>query len=58
MVADLPFGSYEVSSAQALTSAIRLVKEGRANAVKLEGNMVDQVKALVAAGLPTDSFKG
>ncbi|POS84237.1 hypothetical protein EPUL_002351 [Erysiphe pulchra] len=36
-VGDLPMGSYEISPNQALTSAIRLIKEGRVKAVKLEG---------------------
>ena len=37
LIGDLPFGSYEVSDEQALTSALRLVKEGGCEAVKLEG---------------------
>ena len=37
LVADLPFGAYEVSASQAVASAIRLIKEGGASVVKLEG---------------------
>jgi 3-methyl-2-oxobutanoate hydroxymethyltransferase len=54
VVADLPFGTYQVSDEQALESAIRLVKEGGADAVKLEGGkaMAPRVRALVDAGIP------
>ena len=54
VICDLPFGSYEVSKEQALESAIALVKNGGADAVKLEGGsaFAPTVKALVAAGIP------
>src|SRR5581483_11786921 len=54
VVADLPFGSYEVSDEQAVASAIRLVKEGGADAVKLErgGTSVSRARAIVDAGIP------
>lgn len=54
VVADLPFGTYEQSPTQAVASAVRLMKEGGAQAVKLEGGaaFADHVKALVLAGVP------
>ena len=53
-VGDLPMGSYEVSPEQALTSAIRLLKEGRMQAVKLEGGkeMAPTISRITAAGIP------
>lgn len=53
VVGDLPFGSYQASPEQALTSALRLVKDGGAQAVKLEGGrrVVSQVELLCASGL-------
>ena len=54
VVADLPFGSYQVSPEQAVATAIRFMKEGRAHAVKLEGGrrFAPHVEAIVAAGIP------
>jgi 3-methyl-2-oxobutanoate hydroxymethyltransferase len=54
LVADLPFGSYQPSIRDALVSASRLLAEGQAEAVKLEGGevMADTVQALVNAGIP------
>lgn len=54
VVADLPFGSYQTGPEQALESAARLMKEGGAQAVKLEGGhrVTAQVEALVSAGIP------
>jgi 3-methyl-2-oxobutanoate hydroxymethyltransferase len=54
VIADLPFGSYQVSDEQAVETAIRFVKEARADAVKLEGAglMLSRVRALTGAGIP------
>jgi 3-methyl-2-oxobutanoate hydroxymethyltransferase len=54
VVADLPFGSYQVSPEQAVATSIRFMKEGRAHAVKLEGGraFVPHVKAITTAGVP------
>ncbi len=54
VVADLPFGSYQSSPAQALGTAVRFMKEGGAHAVKLEGGdrVVAQVRAVVDSGVP------
>ncbi|KAI5057627.1 hypothetical protein GOP47_0027642 [Adiantum capillus-veneris] len=54
LVGDLPFGSYERSSAQAVENATRLLKEGNMDAVKLEGGYGSRVaaaKAIVEAGI-------
>jgi 3-methyl-2-oxobutanoate hydroxymethyltransferase len=54
VVADLPFGSYQLSPEQALGTAVRFMKEGRAHAVKLEGGrrFAAHVEALTTAGIP------
>jgi 3-methyl-2-oxobutanoate hydroxymethyltransferase len=54
VVADLPFMSYQVSDAQAVENAGRLIKEGGADAVKLEGGTVvaSRIEAIVNAGIP------
>jgi 3-methyl-2-oxobutanoate hydroxymethyltransferase len=53
VVGDLPFGSYEISDEQAVESAIRLVKEGGADVVKLEGagRMVARVRAIAESNI-------
>jgi 3-methyl-2-oxobutanoate hydroxymethyltransferase len=53
VVGDLPFGSYQVSDEQAVATAIRFLKEGSADLVKLEGGgaMVSRVRAIVEAGI-------
>jgi 3-methyl-2-oxobutanoate hydroxymethyltransferase len=54
VVADLPFGSYQLSPQQALETSIRFMKEGLAHAVKLEGGrrFAAHVEALTSAGIP------
>ena len=54
VIADLPFGSYQISDEQALETAVRFVKEAAADAVKLEGAgpTLSRVRALTAAGIP------
>ncbi len=60
VVADLPFGSYQLSATQALQTAIRFMKEGGAQAVKLEGGqrVVPHVAEIVAAGIPVMAHIG
>jgi 3-methyl-2-oxobutanoate hydroxymethyltransferase len=60
VIADLPFGSYQSSPEQALASAMRMMKEGLAHGVKLEGGrrVVPQVEALVGAGIPVMAHLG
>jgi 3-methyl-2-oxobutanoate hydroxymethyltransferase len=60
VVADLPFGSYQVSAAAALEAGIRFMKEAGAHAVKLEGGhrVLHQVEELVAAGIPVMAHLG
>ena len=60
VVADLPFGSYQAGPAAALANAVRHLKEGGAQAVKLEGGrrVLPQVAALVGAGIPVMGHLG
>ena len=60
VVADLPFGSYQGSPQQALETASRFMKEGNAQAVKLEGghSVAPQVEMLVSAGIPVMAHVG
>jgi 3-methyl-2-oxobutanoate hydroxymethyltransferase len=60
VVADLPFGSYQVSVETAMRSAIRFLKETGAHAVKLEGGhrVLRHVEELVAAGIPVMAHLG
>ena len=54
VVGDMPFGSFQLSDDEALRNAIRFVKEGGADAVKLEGAgaSLERVRAIVGAGIP------
>src|SRR5204862_893935 len=60
LIADLPFMSYQVSVEQALTNAGRVVKEGGAHAVKLEGGVrsAKTVEAIVRAEIPVIGHVG
>ncbi|OZM77376.1 3-methyl-2-oxobutanoate hydroxymethyltransferase [Pseudonocardia sp. MH-G8] len=60
VVADLPFGSYQVGPEQALGTAFRFLKEGGAHAVKLEGGarLAPQVEALAGSGIPVMAHLG
>jgi len=60
VVADLPFGSYQISPAQALETSFRFMKEGGAHAVKLEGGarFAPQVEALAGSGIPVMAHLG
>lgn len=60
VVIDLPFMSYQTSPYDALVNAGRLMKEGRANAVKLEGgvSVCGQIKAITEAGIPVMAHIG
>ncbi|HEX5143414.1 MAG TPA: 3-methyl-2-oxobutanoate hydroxymethyltransferase [Mycobacterium sp.] len=60
VVADLPFGSYEASPAQALGTATRFMKEAGAHAVKLEGGerVAEQIATLTQAGIPVVAHIG
>lgn len=60
VIADMPFGSYEASNEQAVQHAIRLVKEGGADAVKLErgGTSIARAQAIVDAGIPVMGHVG
>jgi 3-methyl-2-oxobutanoate hydroxymethyltransferase len=60
VVADLPFGSYEVSAQQAVATGVRFLKEGLAHAVKIEGGKfyAETVRAMVQAGIPVMAHIG
>lgn len=60
VVVDLPFGSYQSNSDIALASAIRIMKETGAHAIKLEGGeeVVESVKRIIGAGIPVMGHLG
>jgi 3-methyl-2-oxobutanoate hydroxymethyltransferase len=61
LIGDLPFGSYEVSDEQAITTAMRMVKEAGCDVVKLEGGgeaSVRRARAIVGAGIPVMGHVG
>lgn len=60
MITDMPFLTYQISAAQALENAARLVQEGGCEAVKVEGGeeIAPQVRALVRAGIPVCGHVG
>ncbi|PST82395.1 3-methyl-2-oxobutanoate hydroxymethyltransferase [Pedobacter yulinensis] len=60
VVVDLPFGSYQGNSKEALNSAIRIMKESGAHGVKLEGGaeVVESIERIVTAGIPVMGHLG
>ena len=60
IVVDLPFGSYQGNSKEALNSTIRIMKETGAHAIKLEGGeeIIDSVKRILSAGVPVMGHLG
>lgn len=60
VVADLPFGSYQGNSKEALSSAIRMMKETGAHGIKIEGGeeIVESVKRIISAGVPVMGHLG
>lgn len=60
VVVDLPFGSYQGNSKEALVSAIRIMKESGAHAIKLEGGeeVLESIKRILTAGVPVMGHLG
>jgi 3-methyl-2-oxobutanoate hydroxymethyltransferase len=61
LIGDLPFGSYEISDEQAITTALRMVKQAGCEAVKLEGGgeaSASRARAIVGAGIPVMGHVG
>jgi len=60
VVVDLPFGTYQGNSKEALNSAIRIMKETGAHAIKLEGGVevVESIKRIISAGVPVMGHLG
>lgn len=58
VVLDMPFGSYEISPAQAVENGILAMKQSGVAALKIEGARVEQIRALVDAGIPVMGHVG
>ena len=60
VVVDMPFGSYQGNEMEGLASAIRIMKESHADALKLEGGeeVIDTVKRILSAGIPVMGHLG
>ena len=60
VVVDLPFGTYQGNSKEALNSSIRIMKESGANAVKMEGGheIVESIERIISAGIPVMGHLG
>lgn len=60
IVVDMPFGSYQGNSKEALNSSIRIMKEAGAHAIKLEGGeeVADSIKRIISAGVPVMGHLG
>ncbi len=60
VVVDMPFGTYQADSKKALESAIRIMKEAQAHAVKMEGGreIIESVRRILAAGIPVMGHLG
>jgi 3-methyl-2-oxobutanoate hydroxymethyltransferase len=60
VVVDMPFGSYQGNSKEALSNAIRIMKETGGHAVKLEGGeeIIDSIKRILTAGIPVMGHLG
>jgi 3-methyl-2-oxobutanoate hydroxymethyltransferase len=60
VVVDLPFGSYQGNSKEALSSAIRIMKESGAHGIKLEGGteVVESIQRIITAGIPVMGHLG
>ncbi|WP_336514042.1 3-methyl-2-oxobutanoate hydroxymethyltransferase [Pollutibacter soli] len=60
IVVDLPFGTYQGNSIEALSSAIRIMKETGAHAIKLEGGeeVVESIKRIISSGVPVMGHLG
>jgi 3-methyl-2-oxobutanoate hydroxymethyltransferase len=60
VVVDMPFGSYQGNSKEALSNAIRIMKESGGHAVKLEGGLeiIESIKRILTAGIPVMGHLG